>query len=363
MEKGKRERTLWLDIARVCAILLVVLCHGAESYYGAVMRGELRVDTGLWVIENTLFTLGRLGVPLFLAITGALLLGRELEPRRFYLHSLLPLVVTTEIWIVINYFFACRFQGIEFDRWMLIREMLFLEAPELSHMWYMPMILGVYVGLPFLAGGIRSVKDARSFRFPMAVGILAFLVLPTANVFLAEAIPGGSKLQTELHLELLGGCYVLYLVCGYLFAQRKLLEGIRTCWLAVAAVAAFGCNTVGQYYLYSYQFYKSTRLLWYNSIFIFIMGVVLFELIRRVFAGRSSTGEGVLRFLSGSSFGVYLLHKPIQLLMLHYLPMDRFLEPAGILILTCVSFAVSILVLWPFWHWFQRIGKWIFLIK
>ncbi len=237
-----------------------------------------------------------------------------------------------------------------------------MEAPELSHMWYMPMILGVYVGMPFLAGGVRSVKDAKSFRLPMAVGILAFFILPTVNVFLAEAIPGGSKLQTELHLELLGGCYVLYLVCGYLTAQRKLLEGIRTGWLAVVAVAAFGCNTVGQYYLYSCQFYKSTRLLWYSSIFIFIMGMALFELIRRCFAGRSAE-KGIIRFLSGSSFGVYLLHKPIQLLMLHYLPMDRFLEPAGILILTGVSFVASILVIWPFWHWSQRIGKWIFLLK
>ena len=102
-----RERKGWIDYARVCAVFCVVLCHATESFYGAVVRGEARIDTGLWMLENTLFTVGRLGVPLFLAITGALLLGRELEPGKFYRKSLFPLVGTTEIWIVLNYVFVC----------------------------------------------------------------------------------------------------------------------------------------------------------------------------------------------------------------------------------------------------------------
>ena len=228
-----RERKGWIDYARVCAVFCVVLCHATESFYGAVVRGEARIDTGLWMLENTLFTVGRLGVPLFLAITGALLLGRELEPGKFYRKSLFPLVGTTEIWIVLNYVFVCVFQDVEFSLADLVCEMLFLRTLELSHMWYMPMIIGLYLALPFLSMAVRGAKGPGAFRLPYLAGVAAFLVIPTVNVFLAEAVPGGTPLKLKLDFDLLGGVYVLYLLGGYFIAQG-VLEKIKGKYLLLA---------------------------------------------------------------------------------------------------------------------------------
>lgn len=71
-----KSRKPWLDIIRATAILCVVLCHSVEAFYRPVLLGQLRLSFPFWNIENLLFTVGRIGVPLFLATTGALMLPR-----------------------------------------------------------------------------------------------------------------------------------------------------------------------------------------------------------------------------------------------------------------------------------------------
>lgn len=71
-----KSRKIWLDVVRATAILCVVLCHSVEAFYHPVLLGQLQVSFPLWNIENLLFTIGRIGVPLFLATTGALMLPR-----------------------------------------------------------------------------------------------------------------------------------------------------------------------------------------------------------------------------------------------------------------------------------------------
>lgn len=358
-----KERKGWIDYARVCAIFCVVLCHAAESYYGSVIRGEQRVDAALWMMENTLFTLGRLGVPLFLAITGALLLGRELEPAKFYKKSLLPLFVTTEIWIVFNYLFVCIVQDVEFKLADLVSEMCFLRTLELSHMWYMPMILGVYLALPFLSMAVRSVQDVKAFRVPYLIGMIAFLVIPTINVFLTEAVPGGETLKFKLELDFLGGLYGLYLFGGYFIARYRILEKVKLFTLLAAGAAAFLLNTAGQYYLYVHEFYKSTRLLWYSSVFIFAMGLILFELIRRIYEKKRAYAPVAIEAIARCSFGIYLLHKPILVLGMKYLLIKQRNQIMGIVILLVAGLMFSLLLLLPFYKKWRRGGRILFFIK
>ena len=140
-----KSRKPWLDIIRATAILCVVLCHSVEAFYRPVLLGQLRLSFPFWNIENLLFTVGRIGVPLFLATTGALMLPRDYpDVSAFYKKSLFPLFLTTEIWLFFNYIFYCLIEHKTFEISRLILEMLFLKASSLSHMWYMPVITGIF---------------------------------------------------------------------------------------------------------------------------------------------------------------------------------------------------------------------------
>ena len=78
------KRIIWIDYARVFAIICVVICHAAETYYRPILLGQAQTGFIQWFLLNFLFMAGRLGVPLFMGITGVLMLGKEWEPFSFY---------------------------------------------------------------------------------------------------------------------------------------------------------------------------------------------------------------------------------------------------------------------------------------
>ncbi len=353
------KRIIWIDYARVFAIICVVICHAAETYYRPILLGQAQTGFIQWFLLNFLFMAGRLGVPLFLGITGVLMLGKEWEPFSFYKKYLIPMIVTTEIWIFINYIFQWKVQKEGFFPGRLLREMLFLKDPGLSHMWYMPMIIGIYVIIPFLSKLLMSFQDNKSFLIPGMLAVFTFVLIPTVEVFRKEAFSGVS-LNPQTDVKFLGGIYGLYLIFGYMIGRRKILKRIHTgCFLA-AGIAAMSLNIVGQYFLYSHQYYASTKLTWYTSAGIFVCAVCAFELIRR---NRWEIPKKAVRWTAKCSFGIYLLHKPLQILLVKYLPMDSLplIFQTGILFF--VSLALSVIILLPVSKYGKGMGKWIFLIK
>lgn len=115
--------------------------------------------------------------------TGALQLGKNIKPRQFYRSSLLPLIATTEIWIVVNYLFVCVVNDKAFEIKELVKEILFLKTLELSHMWYMPVIIGIYIALPFVSVAVKAFEDVNVMvgliiLFVGEVGISMLVLLP-----------------------------------------------------------------------------------------------------------------------------------------------------------------------------------------
>lgn len=80
-----KNHIVYIDVARCVAILCVVACHAIELDYYFVRFGKMEVTIASWIFQNVIFTIGRLGVPLFLMITGALMLGREYNTKKFLL--------------------------------------------------------------------------------------------------------------------------------------------------------------------------------------------------------------------------------------------------------------------------------------
>lgn len=148
-DKIKKDRIIYLDIARTFAIIFVVLCHSVELIYKMNLQGWVSISLNARIFKTIVFTLGRIGVPLFLFLTGYLLLNRKYDNdadiKKFYKNNLLSLIVTTEVWILIYNIFLSLYNNKPFDTYSLIKEMLFLQKVPLMNMWYMPIIIGIYI--------------------------------------------------------------------------------------------------------------------------------------------------------------------------------------------------------------------------
>ena len=159
--RSGKKRIRWIDLARAFGILTVVLCHCVHEIYRLQLTYMSSLHRTGRLFGFAAFTAGRLGVPLFLMISGYLLLNRSYTAdrcRHFFRHNFLRLLACTEIWFLFYHIFLSVTNLQDFSLRDMLLEMLFIKNGSIGHMWYMPVILGVYLLLPAAANALHSLE-------------------------------------------------------------------------------------------------------------------------------------------------------------------------------------------------------------
>ena len=352
---GERRivRIEWMDFARALAITLVVLNHAVEYAWPLNVPVFSQMTGMAAALRIGLFTLGRLGVPLFLFLSGALHLSKQIDDDggvlRFYRQKLLPLLLACEIWIVVYNLFMTFRIGIPFSLSSLLRKMLFLEQSDLQHMWYMAMMLGIYLAVPFLT---QLVKRFSLYSLTVPMGVVFCVSFLMALWNLLRAADGKAGVSTILDLNFLGAHYGFYLLCGFFLVRKKLLRRLRTATTVLLCVLFFGLTVWFQ--LWSWKKGYAYNV-WYNFPGLLLCSIFLFELLRRL-PRRIPGAEAVSRL----SLAVFFLHRPIQLLILDRLPPGQPILNLLILWGTGLVLSLILAVLVRLWKPAARI---LFLIK
>lgn len=342
------ERLIFIDFARSFAILCVILCHVIELAY--VLFEYNLPPTGIIseIIIFSLFTLGRLGVPLFLFISGYLLLNRNYKSEnilRFWKTKWLRLLLTAELWIILFYIFPCLSGKKDLHFFTMIKQLLFLEPCNYSHMWYMPMILGLYLFLPFVALVLQQIKP-RILLFPGIMTFVWLFILPIANIIFTAL--GHSSSSTSLSLNFSGGTYGFYLILGFLVSQG-VFRCIRISCLGLVGVSTFIGTVLLQ--VFSYHNLQPYNV-WYDCGLLLICALCIFESFSRVtthpfeqehsHVRKPSFLQKLVGDLSKCSFGIYILHNPILIFLMPYSHMLS--KPISIIVLfiivTCISWFI-----------------------
>ena len=334
---AEKKRIIWMDISRTVAIIFVVICHVIETEYYSVRMGKLSVSNELWLFENIFFTLGRLGVPLFLMLTGTLMLNREYNIKQFYKKSLLPLFLTTEIWTVINYFYHCIQYSVEFSLKNLIANMAFVKNSPLNHMWYTPMILGIYLVIPFVAKALKNVRFS-DVLLPLIVSFGAFSIVPIFNAIAGEVISFFPDANLIINVGFLGSLYGMVMILGHYVGKEALLQKVPSIILILIFVVSFALNTLGARYFYSNELFHSDIFGWYTSPFIIVSAVCLFELIKRI--PIKECPKTVL-LISKGSFAIYLIHNLVLISFNFLLREHQLLTDYTFVVLSLIRFIVS----------------------
>lgn len=302
-----QRRNVSLDLIRSVAALFVVLNH-VETLRYPIDRGDLSgLATGDQMLCLSGFTLGRIGVPLFLMLSGYLLLPRtydKMRIRRFYRHNLLPMLLVWEFWILVYTLYCYH---LSFDRLQYLREALFLEGAPLSHSWYMPVILGIYLFLPYVAI-VLAHMEGRILAGLMAVTYVFAFVLPTILRVAGSYEMVIPEMAAKLDLSYSGGTYGLYLVLGYCMARyqerlRQLFMGTRRLALCAVTALLWGTAVTWEWHAYRNGYHLN---IWYDNVLLPLIAVGVFLLLQGVTIPHMA--DGILARLSGEAFGIYLVH-------------------------------------------------------
>ena len=298
-----RKRVIFIDYIRALAILMVIMCHVIDVNC-LFWLGYQEMSGARQIILYTLLIFGRCGVPLFLMITGYLLLDRDYSHgkwKSFYLYKWLHLFLLTEIWFVIYEAFAVRVQGESFVWKGFILRLLFIEEPVLSHAWYLPMILKLYLLIPLIAQIVKKCKSYRTKSWLMVclIGI---------NLWLQVGCRIYPVLTESASLVL----YVSYMLVGGYVKQcaRRPQKRISIYGSLLISIGLLG----NEIFLRIQYMQRQPVSLWYDNIFVIVMAIGIFVIISDLDIHRNNR---IIVSLSRDSFGIYLIHNMIALSMMH----------------------------------------------
>ena len=194
------RRIYYLDLARFIAIISISMNHAVNrsfDVYGDSLAELNELPLYMTIIKCVWYIFSRIGVPIFLMISGALLLPRDYTKpgkiKGFVKHNWLNLFITTEIWLAIMFWFlnmtsgsVLRTEGLGKALFSFVENQLFVNQTTFGSMWYMPMILCVYLMIPVISVALNKI-DQKYFILPMTIAVLSGMVVPLFNAVLDAA--------------------------------------------------------------------------------------------------------------------------------------------------------------------------------
>lgn len=140
------KRILYLDEVRSTAILLVVLGHIIRYF---------PYSYSSWLVASGIFSLTRIGVPLFFTVSGALLLTRKYEIKKFlgkrFKRVFLPLLFWIIVYIIVGILLFD--QSLTFK---YVMDTAFGVGGYSSLFWFIWSLIGVYLLIPVISSFIRE---------------------------------------------------------------------------------------------------------------------------------------------------------------------------------------------------------------
>ena len=296
----RRERNKAIDFARAFAIICVILTHVTETTYQlqaeAVWGGE-----HIKLLALSLFAVGRLGVPIFLFLTGYLLLDRgySIEKMKyFWNNNLKSLLMITEIWIIIYFVFFCFFYNVSPDWMKLIEQITFLKNPDIGHLWYMGQILGLYLALPMVANVLRYLEK-KMVVILFAIAFIYTFFPTTLNPILS--LINEDYIYSQFNTNFFGGHYGLMILMGWML-KKGYFNKINNWIIAFTGLLSYVGVVWTEFYSYKQGI---TYNVWYDFAPLVLSSFCILTLILRM---KTIPLKKVTSWMGYSSFAVYLLH-------------------------------------------------------
>jgi surface polysaccharide O-acyltransferase-like enzyme len=305
-----KKRLLWPDLIRVFAIFLMVVLH-VSALYAVEWDGQSRLS---WWGANLIDSYSRMCVPLFIMLSGALLLGRSEIFTVFYKKRLSRLVKPWLFWSliygVVNFIQANEASSIK----------RLVVGTVWSGFWILPLLLSIYLVSPLFNYLIEKNKQAFIINFLIGMGFFM--------------VTGG---HLPLYFEL-----SFYFVLGYALSEINISQKILTLsfvgmivsWLTIAGLTYQLSLANHGLILDYYHFHTWPVLLLSLTSFIFLKGLAESYL-------KKMSVRKMIEKLSIASFGIYFIHMLVFRTGINLLHFPSFIF---IPIISVVTYIVSYLV-------------------
>ena len=216
--KKKKERIFYLDQLRTLAIILVILAHVIRKFCESNP-----INSVSWNITIPFMPLAVMGVPIFLMISGVLLLNRDYDLDDFLKRRFTRILLPFFFWGLLLPIHKMIWIGQEWNLHNYYS--LFIDGQY----WFVWMLIGVYLAIPIINSFIQKYQMKGIEYF-----LLIWAIVMILNAF--DHYP-----FHQLRIEYFSG-YLGYLPLGYYLANKKfnlsdkylVLIGLIICGIGIA---------------------------------------------------------------------------------------------------------------------------------
>lgn len=245
-QKNSQEHIIWIDVLRFIAIFMVICCHCADPF-NVSEAARTNPDFNFW---GSIFgSMLRPCVPLFVMITGLLLLPVRQESGVFYKKRIPRVLFPFLIWSVIYNLFPWFVQLLGAAPSTVTTFFAYAANPSAdfssalhdivmipfnfsvytTHMWYVYLLIGLYLYLPIFSAWVEKASEHAKLTFLGIWGITLFL--PYAHEYLSANLFGSCAWNAY------GTFYTFAGFNGYLLLGHYLAKGNRFSLLQILLVA------------------------------------------------------------------------------------------------------------------------------
>jgi surface polysaccharide O-acyltransferase-like enzyme len=360
-----KEHIAWVDLLRVTACFLVIVSHSCDPFVGQFDNNHYEFLTGAFI-----GSLVRPCVPLFVMMSGVLLLPIKMDMSTFYSKRAKRLLLPFIFWslmLPVLYFLYVN-SGIKILSPNILTEnytigltlqklytFIFNFNYDTTPLWYVYMLIGLYLFMPIMSSWLKqaSKKDIQWF--------LRIWIISMCLPYLQMLAPYLGYTGNNGNMGILGICdwneygmfyyfsgFLGYLVLAYYLVQYPLdWSWKRTLTAAISLFLIGYVITAGGFILTQEYFpgsYANFEIIWYFAgINVFLMTFSVFIVMQKI----NVKASPLLKKAAGLTFGIYLCHFIIvQLgydLIYPNIPVPAFLK---ILLISIFSFAISLFITW-----------------
>ena len=327
LSNQKNQHIVWLDVVRFIAMFTVVCCHCTDpfnSYPGKAPNiGEIK----LWgAIYGSVL---RPCVPLFVMITGALLLPvrgdastfyKKRIPRVFYPFLIWSVLYNLFPWItgllglnpqIILDFFPYAGEEVMQQSFSVSLEYILMIPFNFSilavHMWYIYLLIGLYLYLPVFSAWVEKASERAKLMFLLAWGVT--LLLPYYYQFVSNYLWGTCSWNSFGMLYAFAGFNGYLLLGHYLKNLEWSLKKTLAIGIPMFAVG-YAVTFLGFRHITALPEYTDEMLelfFTYCSLNVVMMTIPVFMLAKKVKVN-SERMKKALANLTVCGFGIYMIH-------------------------------------------------------
>ncbi len=341
MPKESNKRIYYLDILRVIACLAIIMIHTSSRF---VIKD---FGSSNFYVGNFFDSIARIGVPIFIMISGSLMLDKNYKyTNKKLINHISKMIRFLIFWsilysVIYNIFIPIFIKHEPLDIVKFIESII----DGHFHLWFIYMIIGLYLIVPLLRLWVKD-ENKKYVEYFIVISVILSFIMP-------EIILIGSYYNTlfehinialsNINLKYVEG-YTTYFILGwylnnYNIKNKKLLYILGI----ISIIITFGSTAI-------LSISKETAIQMYDNLTInvFFQSIMIFVIIKDKYKNIEYTNKKIISNISKNSLGIYAIH-PLIITIVNKILINVGLDIAIINIPICfilvfiISFIISYL--------------------